>query len=604
MKNNQKRMPVKLSAQPWKLTFPGKILVALICILPFLTRNFELPTSDAMQRAYFLVDTVKSDFEQFFRQLVLMVISVLALGWFCYERITLRPRRKLPMTKLTAAMMIAMGLHLVLGLLSTLFSPYQSDCWFGIYMMYEGYAALASYGIIFAAAWYWSDRQEVIDFVKVCLTVLSIVIGVLTLLEKMGICYYNNFFVQLLSGLKGDVGIGDAAVVTFGNADYLGMYCAMLLPVMVSLISRESKTGRMMTQITAAVLVGASLLLTKVMNAIVIGFGMTLLLLIVWMLRGKWKRTAKIICSGSAVAVLLIGCFGFVTTREGGSFSEKLHHTMVGMEQAENFRLLSMDIDGNAINLKNDDTTFSVITDSDTLSAETIHFFCNGTEVVPIVNENQFSFVESELTYCTAELTDQTLYLKLGYPTPIETARLDGKWQVVGIGGVMLEEIPLVSNSQALQKMYPYLNGRVFVWVNTISLLGDCLFIGHGPCTSIYYLNQNDLPALLNIFGRYVLYNKPHCWYLQIAQDTGVLSLAAVLLVLVLFMIRGCGCCFGKKQKWDSFRTGVLFAVASYCLCGIFNDSLVYHAPMFWFLLGFGLRLMEPQQEVQGKLVS
>lgn len=593
MGNGNQKKAVKLSAQPWKLTLPGKLLALLICIVPFLTRSIELQISEKTQQAYFLGANTVNDFEQFFRELALAAIAVLALGWFCYERLTLRPKRQMPASRLTAAVMISMGIYLILGFCSTILSPYSNDCWFGIYMMYEGYAALVAYGIIFAAAWYWSDRQEVIDFIKTCLTGLAIVIGVLTLLEKMGSCYYNNAIIKMLSGLESNVGIGDAAVVTFGNADYLGMYCAMLLPVTVSLISREHKNSRMLVEIAAAVFVGASLILSKVMNAIVIGFGMTLLFLIVWVLRGKWKRITKVICSGSAVALVIVSCFGFILTRSGDHFSEKLQHTMVGTEQEENFRLLSMQIDGNTIVLENEDTKFTATAASATLSAENLLFTCNGAEATPAVSNNQFRFSQPELVHCSAEIVDNSLYFQLGYPTPIQAMLVDGAWQIVGIGGTVLDDVPLVSDSQTLQKMYPYLNGRIFVWANTISVLDDCLLIGHGPCTSIYYLNQNDLPALLNIFGRYVLYNKPHSWYLQIAQDTGVLSLAAVLVVLVLFAIRGCQSCFGKKQKWDSFRTGVFFAVISYCLCGLFSDSLVYHAPLFWFLLGLGLRLTE-----------
>ena len=100
------------------------------------------------------------------------------------------------------------------------------------------------------------------------------------------------------------------------------------------------------------------------------------------------------------------------------------------------------------------------------------------------------------------------------------------------------------------------------------------------------------MPALLNIFGVYALYNKPHNWYLQVAQDTGIPSMLLILGVLVLFFVCGFRKCFGKQEKWDAFRTGLLLSVLSYVLMAFFNDSLIYHAPMFWFLLGIGWRQM------------
>ena len=220
------RTSVTLSTSPRKLTLPGKILAVCLCILPFLTRSLTVEIPQAVRSAYFLGDGGYSDFEQLFREFFLLGIAAAGVIWFFYEQIALRPKRKLPMTRLTAVVFILLGLYLLLGLLSTITSEYATESWLGIYMLYEGYLALVGYVVVFAAAWYWIDRKEVLDFVKSCLTVLSIVLGVLALLERSGICYYNSAIVQFLGGLQGTVGVGDAVSLTFGNADYLGMYCA------------------------------------------------------------------------------------------------------------------------------------------------------------------------------------------------------------------------------------------------------------------------------------------------------------------------------------------------------------------------------------------
>lgn len=604
MGTKQRRTPVKLSVAPWKLTLPGKILAICICLLPFLTRSFAVTLPEAVKKAYFLAGSqVYSDFEQYCRQLGLIVIAVAALAWFCYERATLRPRREMKINRMTIAILVCLGIYLLLGLLSTIFSAYPSESWLGIYQMYEGYLALLSYAILFAAAWYWVDREEIVQFVKKCLTVLSIVLGILALLEQSGISYYNTALVQLFGNLGGTVGLDDAIFLTFGNADYLGMYCAMLLPVMVSMISRKVTTPQMLAQIVAAVLLAATLILSKVTNAILLGFGMSAIFLLVWMFHGNWKRIAKLSVTGFAVVAVIAGGTGFLMSRNGDSMSQKLEHAFVGMAQEETFQLLTMDVDGNTVVFENEDTTFSVTADDATLSTDHLTFTCNGTEVAPQVDTNLLcSFTEPELQHCQIQITADRLQFQLGYQTPVETIRTADGWQVVGIGGTILDDVKQVSDSKTIQKIAPYLNGRVFVWANTISVLKDCWLLGHGPSTAIFYLNQNDLPALLNIFSTYALYNKPHNWYLQIAQDTGILSLVAILIMMTLFLIKGCRSCFGKKAKWEPFRTGLLFAVMTCCLLALFNDSLVYHAPMFWFLFGMGWRMMQTEEpEVQTK---
>lgn len=588
------RTSVTLSTSPRKLTLPGKILAVCLCILPFLTRSLTVEIPQAVRSAYFLGDGGYSDFEQLFREFFLLGIAAAGVIWFFYEQIALRPKRKLPMTRLTAVVFILLGLYLLLGLLSTITSEYATESWLGIYMLYEGYLALVGYVVVFTAAWYWIDRKEVLDFVKSCLTVLSIVLGVLALLERSGICYYNSAIVQFLGGLQGTVGVGDAVSLTFGNADYLGMYCAMLLPVVVSLITREGTTKRLLVQILAAVLLATALLLSKVMNAILLGFGLTVVFLLIWAFHTNWKPLVKGCLCGVTAAAVVFGSVGFLWSRNGDTLSEKFRHTMIGMAQEETFRILSIDLNGNTVSVKNANTTFSVATAGNNLTPQELTFTCNGTEVTPQIDADGMtcSFAEPELKHCQVQVQSDRLDFLMGYATPLEVVRQDGSWLAMGVGQTPLTEVPEVSSSKSLQQCYPYLNGRVFVWANTISALRDCWILGHGPATTIFYLNQYDLPALLNIFGVYALYNKPHNWYLQVAQDTGIPSMLLILGVLVLFFVCGFRKCFRKQEKWDAFRTGLLLSVLSYALMAFFNDSLIYHAPMFWFLLGIGWRQM------------
>lgn len=597
MEKAKGRTPVKISASPWKLTLPGKILAVCICLLPFLTRTVNLTLSSEEKSAYFLSSDQVVDFEQYCREIGLIVIAVAALAWFVYERITMLPRRKMPMMRVTTVIMLCLDGYLLLGLISSIASDEQFAVWFGSYQLYEGYAALVGYAVVFAAAWYWVDRKEVVQFVENCLTVLAIVLGVLVLLEHLGYCYYNSALVQLLGNLNGMVSY-ESATLTFGNSDYLGMYAAMLLPLMTALIFCAESAKKMLVRIVAAVLMGTVLILTEVVNTILIGFGITAIFLLIWMFHTGWKRVAKLSVTGAAVIAVVAGGFGFVYTRSGDTLSKKLYHTMVGMEQEETFRLLRLALDGDTVTLENADTVLNVTAESETLSAETLTFVCNGIQVVPQESDGTLTFEEEALEHCQITVEDGYLSFQLGYVTPVKTIRTADGWQAVGIGETILNEVPQVSSSKWLWQRYPYLNGRVFVWANTVSVLDDCWLIGHGPATTLFYLNQNDLPALLNIFSTYALYNKPHNWYLQMAQDTGVLSALLVIAMLLVFTVCGCRRCLGSRTQWSAWRTGLWLAVIAYGLTGLMSDSLIYHAPMFWFLFGIGVREMTtPLQE-------
>lgn len=586
--------PVKITLSPWKLTLPGKILAICICILPFLTRSICITLSDAETKAYFLSDSVQTDFEQLCREIILFFIAIIAVIWFCYERWKLRPCRTFPVTKITIVTFILLGIYLIIGLLSSILSEYTAQTWFGIYMLYEGYVALVAYVIIFASAWYWIDREEVVQFVKKCLTILGIVIGILAIAEQFGMHYYNNIIVHWLGNLNGEVGTGETSVLTFGNSDYLGMYCAMLLPIVVSQINLRSHFKNIFFTATSAVLLAYTLLSTKVMNAIIFGFSMTILLLIIWIIRSNWVRTAKILVTSTVVIAFFAGCTGFLVSRTGSTIQEKMEHLWVGIEQTDTFQLLSMDIEKNKIIFQNADTEWIIAMENESFDENNLRFYCDGNEVKYNIKGDTFYFYESALSNCYVQFLDeeQQILVNMGYPTAIQANWNNGSWNVVGTGGTLLTSIPKVSQSKSLQQCYTFLNGRVFVWANTFSLLKNCILLGNGPATTIFYLNQNDLPALLNIFGTYVLYNKPHCWYLQIAQDTGIISLICILGVLTVFFVYGVHICFSKKHKWSFFRTGLLIGIGTYCLTALLNDSMIYHAPMFWFILGLGLRQM------------
>ena len=71
---------------------------------------------------------------------------------------------------------------------------------------------------------------------------------------------------------------------------------------------------------------------------------------------------------------------------------------MIGMAQEETFRILSIDLNGNTVSVKNANTTFSVATAGNNLTPQELTFTCNGTEVTPQIDADGMtcSFAEPE----------------------------------------------------------------------------------------------------------------------------------------------------------------------------------------------------------------
>ncbi|RCW48150.1 O-antigen ligase [Halanaerobium sp. MA284_MarDTE_T2] len=137
-------------------------------------------------------------------------------------------------------------------------------------------------------------------------------------------------------------------------------------------------------------------------------------------------------------------------------------------------------------------------------------------------------------------------------------------------------------------------SSRAYIWSRTLPLLKDTIFIGHGPDTYAMYFPQDDVIGKLKFFSNpEIIVDKPHNLYLQIAVNTGIISLL-VLLYLWGNYIFSSFVLYNNSDlsSWQN-RLGIalLGAVSAYLVAGFFNDSVISVAPVFWIILGLGISL-------------
>lgn len=141
-------------------------------------------------------------------------------------------------------------------------------------------------------------------------------------------------------------------------------------------------------------------------------------------------------------------------------------------------------------------------------------------------------------------------------------------------------------------------SSRGYIWSRTLPLLGNCLFTGYGPDTFTYNFPQNDVLAKYYSYeqfneGFYVTVDKPHNMYLQIFYSSGLIALLAFLGIVVFYLVD----CFRLYALRREYRTeqamgiSVMLGIVGYLAAGMFNDSVVSVAPVFWILLGVGAAL-------------
>ena len=134
-------------------------------------------------------------------------------------------------------------------------------------------------------------------------------------------------------------------------------------------------------------------------------------------------------------------------------------------------------------------------------------------------------------------------------------------------------------------------NGRGYIFNKSILLLKDYILLGAGAdCYAFVFPNDDVVDKYNNGYdNRYI--TKPHNMYLQIAVQTGVLSLICFLVFYIWYFVSSLRIYF--KQRLDRPLTivgfSILLGTLGYMISGIANDSTITVAPVFWALIGLGI---------------
>jgi hypothetical protein len=132
---------------------------------------------------------------------------------------------------------------------------------------------------------------------------------------------------------------------------------------------------------------------------------------------------------------------------------------------------------------------------------------------------------------------------------------------------------------------------RLYLWSRTIPLLKDVILLGNGPDTYAFYFPQQDYIAKLKYCDApYIIIDKPHNMYLQIAMNTGIISLLSVLVIFFYYIFTSIKIYFTNNVRtvYSTVSLGVFLGTTAYMVTALFNDSLISVAPVFWIMLGLG----------------
>jgi len=580
------------------------------CFILLVSRMFQGPSAYAEMGDFFFMSdsTTTTDFYFYYKSIAVYICAFVALTFFGYRAVTggLWVRK--------SRLYIPLAVYLVLVFLSFLFSDYRQIAWLGTDGLYGGAAVILCCGFMFLYIINSVSCERGVKWFLWPLTVCVLAVSVLGVTQALGRDFFRTVIgqkmlvpnIETLTGERAwdiidsfaaqgktalDFVFDTAVYQTVGNPNYVAMYTPLVLPLFGYLFLRESSLVKRVIWAAAFGLVLFNLFATQSNGAVV---GAVVVLIVCVVLAGRRflsEFKPKLVLVGIVIVCILL-----------------------------NFQTLLSGAAQNVLETVGADRAPSVIGEmaEGTVAASELEYYKRPAHSVHRIERivTEIGRVEVTIDGESFTLTADSSYAPDsvrvtheaqpdgGTTITMQVAAENRVWRFIETPDgykfvndfnklVSLGDVDFVGNDENL-----FLGtGRVYIWSRTLPLLKNTVFLGHGPDTFMLYFPQGDYVGRYNGSWDFrAIFDKPHNMYLNIAFSTGILSLAAFLVLIILYLSQS----FKIYRRWreESFKDpvgvvyvtgrGIAVGVCGFLAAGMFYDGVTSVMPLFWGLLGLG----------------
>ena len=571
MTNKKKRTERKTSVID---LLPYIFIVAVVPLIVYL----HIDKLEPIEEAVWTTEDFYPDLLSYCKSLWFMIASAFGLCLFVFRYIEGRVRlQKKPGLYVPAAV------YILLIVLSTITSKYVSVALSGFVARYEGMFVLLFYVLNMLIVYNLINEESQIKLLVKPLLVSAFVICFIGLSQFAGHDFFETALGRSLilpaeyAESELSFNFGTMVYGTLSNPNYIGSYVALVFPVAVTVIFIAEK---LVWRITAAVL--SILLIINLVgsdsSAGLVGLGVGAVIAVVYFLR-KYLFRNKIVVVLSVIVVLAV-C-GFLASEIVSRFRT---------ESAHNYYIEDIAFDKGSVWIKSSTETLGIRYSDDQLT------FIDGNDNNLYVDVNyddsgaNITFKDQAYRNYRIKINGDVLEVRNGDVEFFIRLSQDGL-RLVGINGDEPDQIvkPEAIDVRGYEKVG---SARAYIWSRTIPLLKNAILVGYGPDTFAIVFPQNDYIGKINAYNTpFMIVDKPHNMYLQIAVNTGILSLVAFLAIILVYIVSGIKACFMNQApgRISHYGTGIFIGICAYLVVSLFNDSSIAVAPIFWILLGLGL---------------
>ena len=593
-------------------------LVLLLGFVPLIMRMLVInPTDEAVVDALNTTEIIDiySNFKA--TAIVVLCVAMLIMLFLVFDK------QKLKFDKTIKWYLIGGGLFIGITFIATILSKHSSTAWWGMPDRAEGFVMTACYVLMMGYTLYSLRDYRNYTYIIGALGFLVIISTIIGAFQYFGYDLFTkvDFFKNLiLSAEAKELGVSVTSSFESGKVfgtmfhyNYMGSFGAMMVPFFLTLtFFIRNKWQKLFCGVIS--LCAMFLLFGSTSRAGFIGLVAAILVGLVIFAKQivrKWKITLPILI---ALVVVLFG-FNFIT---GGTIFSRIP-TLIsesiglfsGSDESFDYKdyIPVRDIvheDGkvkivfqtNTLYIENEDNT-PVFKDEQGNKIEyTLSVAGTLSDLTTVYTTQDERFSQVAFSYAKLsgieEGAEPPVVLEMTY-NGLKTFNfmLDSEKGVVLADSCPLREMeidyPETIGFKGKEKLG---SARGYIWSRSLPMMKETLLVGNGPDTYALEFPQNDL------LGKWWAYNTPnmiidkaHNLYLAIFINNGGLALLGFLIMMLAYIIQSIRIYTFKEyyRSKDILGSATFLAIIGYLGAGIFNDSVVSVAPIFWILLGAGM---------------
>jgi hypothetical protein len=569
-------------------------IIIILAILPLIVKSYVYDPN-LSKFSWFSNEDHHADFFLYYKQLVLIITSSIMLIILVLNFIkdkTLYKKSKL---------FIPLLVYALLTIASTVLSKHSSYGYSGVFEQFESLFAILGYCIIAYYSYMIITSEEDIKYIMKFFLIGIVVICILGLTQILGFDFFSTNLGRHLIISRKYWDNADSMDFIFGpnrvylslyNPNYVGVYVALIVPIIISLILFAKGVKAHIKYILIFIGLFISLLGSQSRSGF-IGIIASLILFIIF-LRKYLLTKIKIIIPILISSILLLIIINFSTDNlifnrfmDVFDFNKDVKPLSKILTNDDNVSVVYND---NILNItfltENGQFNSFILTDGNNqpvnYTQEINSYLFNISDerfpnfvIEPIIYGEILSFrvnIDNHDWIFTNQTTDQTYYFINNYNKVTKIQNID---------------------SSLLRGYEIYGSGRGYIWSRTFPLLKDKIILGSGAESFVFEFPQEDYVGLYNNGFSGELLTKPHNLYLQIATQSGILSLIAFVIFYLIYLVSSLRLYFKAtfKDYMSQIGLGIFIGTFSYMICGITNDSNISVSPIFWILLGTGFAI-------------